>query len=630
MVQVDRPSPQVALGTADVDSQAITQDAIQPPDGSVDSSMTDGSGGERFLHSDSVPEPETDGGGPAANQAWQSEQTQRSRQIGFVVALSIGSLIIALLIFGLFVRSWSDKTADAVAQDSIATAIDENLDSSEPTIGDGAKDVDTADSAGNEPSTDAPSPPETTDAISPMVDRDATKTLDSPADLATVDDTGTPIVDSSEIPADLMPESPLIIPSKDASKEAERNANRDSSGLRNLPPGLAEFTNLIDLANDGGIRKPTLAAPPSMDETQIEGPAEESIDPMMIATPPPPINMKRGLAIQMALAPTDEQGYPLADLVLLISQVTGIPIQLDWVSFDVANIDVRIPVKTSKGWKNTSQILDEIANIIGAEIDQRESLIFVTLADETIDAPLRSILALDDFGDGRDSAAVVIGEFLGVEAKKDTNDRIAPGPSRSEQQLAAISVETLRKMRGLAAIMSDERLSRWSQSAEQRPESWNPLSGVKSGPQYDAPVAIAEVLRRVARENNASCIVNWHDARRRRVSPEQLTLPFAGTDGGQQLASMLEPFGMQIRKVDKNHWWVGTAATYDRLPLVIWTQPLGETREAFTRQIRNIMAGADEDSFRMAIDPVSDRAMLLLPRFIVRQLPSIQANLAVK
>ena len=164
-------------------------------------------------------------------------------------------------------------------------------------------------------------------------------------------------------------------------------------------------------------------------------------------------------------------------------------------------------------------------------------------------------------------------------------------------------------------------MSRWTQAADQPPESWNLLSGGKSGPPYDAPVTVAEVLRHVARANNASCVVNWHDAVRRRLSPEQLTLPFAAADGGTELADTLTPFGMQVRKVDESHWWVGTAATYDRLPLVVWTQPLGERRDSFMNQIKTIMAGADEDSFRMAIDPQSDRAILLLPRFVVRQLP---------
>jgi hypothetical protein len=91
---------------------------------------------------------------------------------------------------------------------------------------------------------------------------------------------------------------------------------------------------------------------------------------------------------------------------------------------------------------------------------------------------------------------------------------------------------------------------------------------------------------------------------------------------------MLSDFRLQVRQVDDQHWWVGSEATYDRLPVVLWTSPLGETRGTFTRQITSIMSGASRDAFRMAMDGESDRALLLLPRYIVRQLPRIAASIA--
>jgi len=639
MVQVDRPQRQMAAGNENVDSQAITQDAIQPPHESESEPLAAAAttGSNRFLESDALDarprEPHDELGAGPPDPAWESPQTQRSRQIGLVIALSACSLVIAFMLFGWFVRAWSSRAgkdqtvqldsnvslADAAASDPQAIDRDAKSLGVAQATGDEDTPPDEAEELGDELAASEGLPAE--DSVPPLNQHRREDSTPAPA----------PNVDSPIIPANLLAPSPLI-PSS-VFEEPPPPGNHRPSGLQDLPAGLAEFTNLIDLANDGGITKPTLEAPPSMNAqpAQIEGPAEEAIDPMMIAAPPGPINMRRGLAVPLAIAPRAPEGYPLADLVLLLSQVTGIPIQLDWVSFDLAGRDIRAPVKTSQGWKPVGEILAEVAIAVDAELDQGETMILISPSEESFAIAVQSVLDLEDFGGEAASAAEVINRFLSYEAERPTapND-INSGTTRPEHQLAMLATETLRRMRDIPTKVSPERLARWTQAAEQQADTWQPLVGGKSGPQYDAPVAITEVLRRVARENQASCIVNWSDARRRRMAPEQLTLPFAGTDGGQQLAGMLAPFQMQVRQVDDQHWWIGTEATYDRLPLVVWTKPLGDSRDAFVQRISAIMAGADQDTFRIAIDPMSDRAMLVLPRFIVRQLTTLQLNVAVR
>jgi hypothetical protein len=144
----------------------------------------------------------------------------------------------------------------------------------------------------------------------------------------------------------------------------------------------------------------------------------------------------------------------------------------------------------------------------------------------------------------------------------------------------------------------------------------------------DTPITIAGLLRRTAKRNQATCVVNWYDANRRAAAPEELVFPHATTDAGTTLDQTLSPFQLQVRKVDPQHWWVGTEATYDRLTAVVWTAPLGEARDTFTRRITAIMDGASSDVFRFAIDDESDRALLLLPRYIVRQMPKIAPAIA--
>jgi hypothetical protein len=89
----------------------------------------------------------------------------------------------------------------------------------------------------------------------------------------------------------------------------------------------------------------------------------------------------------------------------------------------------------------------------------------------------------------------------------------------------------------------------------------------------------------------------------------------------------LQPFALQARQVDASHWWVGSQANYDRFPVVVWSQPLGAQQAVLAQRLKAAAASTKADIFSMAIDPQTDRALLLLPRYLVRQLPTIQNGL---
>ncbi len=79
---------------------------------------------------------------------------------------------------------------------------------------------------------------------------------------------------------------------------------------------------------------------------------------------------------------------------------------------------------------------------------------------------------------------------------------------------------------------------------------------------------------------------------------------------------------LQTRAADAEHWWVGTAATYDRMPLLVIGDELGPRREEILGRIREAAQRADTLVF-IEHDPVSDRYLSMMPRFLYRQLPSI-------
>ena len=97
-------------------------------------------------------------------------------------------------------------------------------------------------------------------------------------------------------------------------------------------------------------------------------------------------------------------------------------------------------------------------------------------------------------------------------------------------------------------------------------------------------------------------------------------------DAGKVISNMLSPFALQVRRVDDTHWWLGTEATYDQFPVIVWTPPLGNDKETFVQRITNA-ANKNKATFKIVIDPGTNGALMLCPRFIVRQMPKIQNGL---
>jgi hypothetical protein len=612
MVQIDAPAGQVAVGQSNVDSQAITEEAIGADGPSADAAPESQADGESPARSFAASD-QFDGAAPTAMAAWQSERTQRSRQIALVIAVSLSGLLAAIAVFAWFVNSWRGRAgsgAEVVA--SIDSELDQPTDDPPeppavpPTIADSPDDVarESADPAAVESS--SLGEPSETSAVQPADSEPSpTKAVVGTANPKPVASSDPPV------PADLLPRSPLA----DA-VDPLAPAAAEPGGMMELPPGLQKY---LDVLPDAGVTEPpTLRAPPTMDEIDVKAAAVEGDDPLL--GKPRTLNLKADLAIPLALA---AEGYPLADLVLLIGQITGVPIQLDWVSLDLAGLDINAPVPINNGPQSARQLLDAAAAAIGAEIREEETLLVLTTSDTTFERAIGPVIDLQDFADPK-QAAQVLNQFLDDKA---TGRGLQIGTSREQQQLAGLAVESLRRMRGMDAKVADDRLRRWARPAEPDSVDWPLVSGGDAGPQRFTPITIAGFLRRMAKRNQSSCVVNWYDASRR-AAPEVLVLPHAGATAAITLQRTLAPFKLQVRAVDDQHWWVGTEATYDRLTAVVWTAPLGDSRDRFTQNIHAIMKGATRDTFRFTVDDQSDRALMLLPRYIVRQLPKIEPAMA--
>lgn len=621
MVQIDAPVDQrVTAGKAVVDSGAITESAIAAD--AVD--LRDGAppveGGFSAYEGDDVDSSPS----PLGPMGFESESARRSKQIALVTAVSLSTLLIAALGFFWFVRSY--QSAAAVADNPSPPLAPEPTPTPTP-----------------EPQPEPTPTPEPEPTPTPTPEPTPTPTP-TPAPK--------PAPDQAVIPLDLIPKSPFgpdPTPRGDRDALGDPNAaarvDPDASRLMDLPPGLAQFTPF--LLQDSATEVPTLQAPPTMDELAIEDAIEDDLDPLE-KIEPRKINLRSDLAIKMAFRAND---YPLVDLILMVSQITGVPIQIDWVSFDLAGLDVRQRIAVPKDGASAEKLLDLIATSVQGEIQTKETLLILTVAQAAFDGVHRDLISLDDFGVDAGSAEQVMAEFLrpadpivddptindaivdpGNGGDADTVDLVAPRriiEPRQADQLAAMATETLRRMRGVTAKVPDERIGRWIQTDSTPTIEWPKLSGGDPGPPVDTPVALASFLRRISRANDAVCMVNWYDANRRGIFPERLLLPDVRDDAAATVRRTIAPLGLSIRQVDSRHWWVGSDATYDRLPVVLSSPPLGRARDAFFSQLGRIMAGGDHDEYRLTYDPASDRALMLLPRFVVRQLPKLTDRLAM-
>ena len=654
MVEINRPEGQVEIGRSGVDSQAITEEAIAPDPGLAGGAAQQ-INAEGFAGSDSVLAENTDGLSGAMPPDWQSAKTEKSRQIALVIALSATGLIAAVMFFGWFVSSWGQRE-----EEQASTVVNQPDEQNEQTPNDHERNAETGVVAGPDVEIDRDS---TTESVGTQ-DQTASVTPSVPnpnesvtPDNETQNQTGTgldpeakpdespvamtPGVPESDggtdalIPSDLLPPSVLDPPTDSGvaastgkpttgkpttgnPATAETTDEADTTpGMQDLPPELAQYTQF--LLDDGAQAKPTLQAPPTMEEVKLEAAAEEQDEDLRIPVVPKELDLRADLAIRLALA---SDGYPASDLMLLISQVTGVPIQMDWPSFDLAGADIQQTVPTTKTWRSARELLDDTAGVLNAEIQEQPTLLLMTLRDDVFDEAANHLISVEDFGVGVDSAQDFLQEFLAGD-KGDANPR-------EVSQLRCFATEALRRMRGVTPKMEEARFRRWAREVNDTGAEWTVLTGGEFGPPLDAPISVAGLLRRTAKMNQAISVFNWHDAVRRGAPPEHLLLPHKEDNAGSTLANTLSPLGLQVRQVDPGHWWVGTEATYDRLPIFVWTPPLGQARAAFVERMKKVIAGSSPVQYRLAIDETSDRALMLLPRFIVRQLPTIIPEVAVK
>ena len=637
--------PGVALGQQIVDSGALTEDSISRSESSLagnsfaETSLPEPSlaaEGSRFAEAPPVTtDDQPEGGlpdsraadGPAPgvrDRAFHSEKTARSRRIAFYVVVATACIISAGVLWSVISRNRSGDSVSTIASSDPsaeqADTVPQADAAQQPVVSDRDEQQPAESEIVSDPNVD---PATATDGVA----RNMLPESDANANEAPNNQTPADVL---EPPSDLIPISPLesLLPPENSPRDPSAAPADDTPPIDAIPE---EFRSMIvDLDLDRPQFESMAPPPKTIDEFEIEAAADDDVDLEVMMELPEAINMRQALGLPLALKTKDPSGYPFNDLLLFITQVTGVPIEVEWLSFDIAGPRINSRAKVPSGEMNIKRFLTATCEAFGASMEVQELSIVIRPEPTRFQAAVDSLTRFDDLGAESASAVKLVDQLLGLEtaaADRPSPDQVVAPQQIGPQQLAVLVCDAIRRMRGVEGKLSDGAFARWAGDFRSQVDAWPTLTGGQSGDQLIQPITFASFARQSANRNGATCFINWVDAAKNGLGPLEKSLPPGGpaTTAQQAMAEVLTSWDLDVRIVDANHWWIGSAARFDRFPVVVWFDDTGKAAR-LQPDILAVLQGADagdQTVGSVAIDPVSGKCIAVLPRFLLRQLPRL-------
>lgn len=640
----------IALGNHLVDSNALTEDSISKPDlPEIPSSEKQPESGfaepPPVFTSDPQATPEASQQTVDQTQTpppdWHSQKTAKSRRIAMMVAVTLASIVSAAILFGVLTRK---RTGDVAQQSPVNPPPAGEEDPSAGTEPMSPTDADPADADPADADPADADPAEAVAVTPESADPKASETETAAADgspessstLTKVSDvTPAGTDDKMQPPPELLPRNPLLpenplegmLPLGGSPLDSSPEQPADLSQMTKLPDGLKDLLNGIEM--DRPQFEATQPAPQTIDEIQLDRAADAQIDVEVAINQPEPINMRQTLGLSIALQAADPAGYPFNDLMLILGQLSGVPIDVEWVSFEVVGMPIDRPIKLPGSWLTIEEILAAVCEENGAIFEKKARSITVRPSDERFVAAVETILDLSDIQTETESAVATARRLLG---QTDGDPSQVSLPSESgPMQLAVLVCESIRRVRGVQGKLPDPLLSRWAGTYQEQLQAWPRLENGVSGSTQLQPTAFVSVVRRIAKLNGATCYLNWLDGAKRNLRPTDEVMPRTGEgiSAAEALEQILAPENMHVRVVDSSHWWIGSDASFDRFPVAIWFAGEKDPESMKTR-VQAILGGAavQGDAFgSVAVDPGSQTCVAVLPRYLLRQMPRLLKKL---
>src|SRR5690606_15420397 len=144
--------------------------------------------------------------------------------------------------------------------------------------------------------------------------------------------------------------------------------------------------------------------PPTIDSIQLDAAAGEALEEEPTLKRPA-VDVSRALAMRFAI---DHRGATLGELALLLSQLTGVAVEIELISLDLAGVSTTATLETPAGWMTAQEWLDRslAPQGLAAEVSDQRVLSYAT--PQKLAQTGSAALRLDDFGD----AAAEVAQWL--------------------------------------------------------------------------------------------------------------------------------------------------------------------------------------------------------------------------
>ena len=415
--------------------------------------------------------------------------------------------------------------------------------------------------------------------------------------------------------------------------------------MTDLPPGLEKFIPLLSLETAENQTATPLQAPPTINAVRIdEAATDEAADGVL--PPRKPIEVEKSLALRFAI---DNKSVSLAELTLLISQLTTVPIEIELISLDAAGFRVELPIKTPNRLISSREWIDGVCKSLGMVSQTRDDRLMISAKNESVDAGISAALRLDDFGDdSQDTVEWILPLLLDLEPAvdpanlaegvdvqlpsrlSDDGQSIIPGDNLRSKVQAMLAIEAVRLMRGMPPKLERWRTSRWMGAWPANgvaPDAstfgdWPIVSDGKHGPLPDSPRAVADLLHSLGKQNQAEVLVGWYDATRRGLYPADSLMPYTEK---QTAAAMLDEIigeqELQARVCGPSLWYICSESSYDRFEVIAWFEiPPGSENEIRQRLANSLTLVA---TTTMPVAFEGNRMLIRCPRYLARQMQRI-------
>lgn len=566
-----------------------------------------------------------------ARSEWVSTKAKARRQILLVFFLSLSSCLVAVLLFVLFLRTWGKQPTETLAQDSKADsiAIKENgAELQQPSV---ENDPETDTDGGTPESGDKPDKMPEAETMDPLMEEKEAEVngeVDVPSG-ADSDASPSPAV-TDAMPAtvvDAQPEAglPAVLPTLTNENNQTQPAlgSKESSGKEGaapeLPESLRKLANVFDPSLEmrlgelpgsrvqAGLSTPDIAALPVLSAARLHPPAA------------PPVELAKKLADEIAGVEIQEK--PLAEILELWSQLSGVGIEIRWHEVAAVNVEPSQLISLRQGRTTYQDFLTGVLTPLGLEFSGLDtSIVRVAPLASKVTELLPQSWKISDLITEKSPLAEVerivreLNPALGESAKFADDEIQWSPPATAFQKFAVLeTLEHLRTMRGLPLASS------------YRPGLFNrawPDPSSQSASQFvlketvvkNSPVI--QTLSQAAREAEATISVDWVGTWEHGLAPytEDTFLPRGRSLSGLSEAVAFK-YGLEVAWLSSNHLVLTTLPRLKQMEMMVHVE-LSDQRdvEGLKRRLSRFstLSAQDLPSIRFAIDPQSEMLLAII------------------